>query len=149
MSPVTVGSEDKSVVPDHTVLFITCATAEEAYFFAGVLNSIPVRVALYCQSVGVQTQRYFTVDIARVQKLYFNKSSKLHKDIARLSQSAHDAARRGTGLEKVEEDLAACIGELWDINKSQIKKITELYRLVQNFRHAASVEEELEDEGEQ
>lgn len=67
--PSTVGTECKTVVPDHTVLFITCRTADEGYFFAGVLNSIPARVALYCQSVGVQTQRYFTVDIARVQKL--------------------------------------------------------------------------------
>lgn len=147
VDPSPVGSECKTVVPDHTLLFITCRTADEAYFFAGVLNSIPVRVALYCQSVGVQTQRYFTVDIARVRKLRFNESSELHKEITRLSRNAHEAARRGAGLEEAEEELAACVGGLWSIGKAQMRKITEFYSLLQSFRQSrGATEEEIVDE---
>jgi hypothetical protein len=146
VKPPTAGGIRKTVVPDHTVLFITCSSEDEAYFIAGVLNSVPARVALYCQSVGVQTQRYFTVDIARVQQLSFNKSEKLHENISRLSRAAHEAAQRGTGLEKAEEDIASCVGELWNINKTQLRQIHDLYRLLQAFRQSQTVEEDLEDE---
>ena len=84
-----------------------------------------------------------------MQKLRFNESIKLHRKIAALSRCAHVSARKGTGLDTVEEKLANCVGELWGINKSQMSKITELYGLLQQFRHTESTEEEVEDEEEQ
>ena len=71
-TPLETSRTRKPIIPDHKLLFLTCHQGEEAHFLAGVLNSIPVRVALYSASVGVQTQSYYPTDISRLQIPAFN-----------------------------------------------------------------------------
>jgi hypothetical protein len=68
--------EGQPIIPDHKMLFIDCKREEEAYFLAGVLNSIPARCALYSASVGVQTQSYYPPDISRIRLSAFDPQSK-------------------------------------------------------------------------
>jgi hypothetical protein len=76
------GSNLKPVIPDHKLLFITCRSRDESYFIAGVLNSIPVRCALYGASVGVQTQSYYPTDISRLKLPKFDRTHIAHGEIA-------------------------------------------------------------------
>jgi hypothetical protein len=143
------GKREAPVVPDHTVLFLNGRNPDEAYFFAGVLNSIPSRVALYCQSVGVQTQRYFTVDIARVRALQFSAHDAVHKRIADLSKKCHDLACSGKHPEtllSMELELAERCAELWGIGKNALKAILDAYQLIDSFRTAEVAEAEDDDE---
>jgi hypothetical protein len=68
--------EGQPIIPDHKMLFIDCKREEEAYFLAGVLNSIPARCALYSAFVGVQTQSYYPPDISRIRLSAFDPQSK-------------------------------------------------------------------------
>ncbi len=53
IGPSSLGVPDgKPAVPDHTLLFLTCLTEEESLFLAGMLNSVPGRVALYQRFSG-------------------------------------------------------------------------------------------------
>ena len=73
------GDTEKAGDPrSHTAIPNMPSFPEEAYFLAGVLNSIPCRTALYSASVGVQTQRYFPTDVSRVRLPEFSPKDGKH-----------------------------------------------------------------------
>ncbi len=122
------------IVPDHKLAFITCAEEDEAYFLAGLLNSIPIRVALYGASVGLQTQTYSPTDVSRVRLPIFDRSCAAHEQIVRCSKECHEFAAQGTETMPHELQLAEAVAELWAISKAEVKGILRAYAEIRRFR---------------
>jgi hypothetical protein len=139
------------VIPDHTLLFLSCDQADEAFFLAGLLNSIPVRVGLYCASVGVQTQRYFPTDVSRVRLPKLDPSAKAHQDIVRLSQLCHEEALKGANQSRASElELAKAVASVWEVNVKALAALVQAYDEISTFRSRGSgaAATETDDEGE-
>ncbi|MEX0802237.1 MAG: N-6 DNA methylase [Candidatus Binatia bacterium] len=135
------GGSLKPVIPDHTVLFLTSDTEEEAYFIAGLLNSAPGRAALYSASVGVQTQRYFPTDVSRLLLPEFNAKERTHHEVAELSRELHDSAETdpdNTNTD-VESRLSDATAELWGLDPSESEAIMSYYCQLQQFRRRPDV----------
>jgi hypothetical protein len=144
----TESSNSKTVIPDHTLLFITCDSASEAYFIAGLLNSVPARTALYCASVGVQTQRYFPTDVSRVKIPTFRPSDTDHREVIRLSKACHELAASGSSadsLNGVEHDLTRAAANIWSISGRQVRELVKFYGELCEFRQRRSNPEASEE----
>ena len=131
------GKDSAPVVPDHTVLFIACQSADEAHFFCGLLNSIPSRVALYCCSVGVQTQRYFPTDVARVKLPAFGPSDEVHRSVVRLSKLCHkeaSGANDASALNSLERELTKTVAPIWGISQREVSVVAHAFEEIQGFR---------------
>jgi hypothetical protein len=142
VEPTSVdGVRDRPIIPDHKLLFITCDTRGEAYFLAGLLNSVPARAALYSASVGVQTQSYYPTDVARIRLPEFDESKELHRDIVRISKECHrqatldpkDVAQKGLELE-----LAQCASGLWNISTKEAVSLLAYYSEIRILRKRSS-----------
>jgi hypothetical protein len=130
------------VIADHTLLFMTCGTAEEAYFTAGMLNSCTARVALYCASVGVQTQRYFPTDVSRVRMPPFSNKNKDHALIVKLSKRCHTIAEADGDLADAEAELAGAVAAVQGLTPKELASLTAVYRDIQTFRSRRPTEDE-------
>jgi hypothetical protein len=131
------GFDGKPVIPDHTLLFLTCESRDEAYFLAGVLNSIPCRAALYSASGGVQTQRYFPTDVSRIRLPEFDTQNDTHREIIKISVGCHRAAEQGKlGDTPTNEELSLAerVSEMWGIKPKELERITDYYRDILAFR---------------
>jgi SAM-dependent methyltransferase len=124
------------VIPDHKLLFIACENGDEAHFLAGVLNSVPVRCALYSASVGVQTQSYYPTDVSRVRLPEFDPKNKLHCKVVDLSRGLHKSARNADSVEQAEREaeLAATVAPLWNISASELKRLFSYYEELRSLR---------------
>jgi hypothetical protein len=150
VGPVALaGLAGKPVIPDHTLLFLTCQSKDEAYFIGGVLNSIPCRAALYSASAGVQTQRYFPTDVSRIRLPEFDPKDSKHREVIRLSISCHESAdgtRSVDAPSKEEIELAGIVSELWKIDRKEQQHVMDYYTEILTFRSRhGGVQEEAED----
>ena len=138
VGPTTFGGlAPRPVVPDHTLLFIACQTEDEAYFQAGLLNSLPARSALYSASVGVQTQRYFPTDVSRVLLPQYQPEDSMHREVVRISRACHEGAAEGEKhprLSDVEMELAIAVSAMWNISRKELKHIVDYYGEIQSLR---------------
>lgn len=143
------GLPSRPVVPDHTLLFISCQTEDQAHFQAGILNSLPARSALYCASVGVQTQRYFPTDVSRIRLPEFDAKNETHREIVRLSRACHEGSVRRNASRSpndAEMKLAAVVSTMWSISRKELKDIIDFYREIQNLRSRGSASDDDEAE---
>jgi len=139
---------DKPVIPDHTALFINADTQDEAYFCAGLLNSIPARVALYCSSVGVQTQRYFTTDVARIQGLKYDPKSPFHRAVVKASKRCHTLAvsrRLSPQFSEAEVELATASASVWNLSKSELAELLKTHDVLAKFRRTVKPSPDQDD----
>jgi SAM-dependent methyltransferase len=130
------GSDPRPVVPDHKLSFITCGEQDEAYFLAGVLNSIPARTALYSASVGVQTQSYYPTDVSRIRLPGYTPKDAAHREIVRLSKGCHRAAtaEEPKTLAKLEIELAEASAQIWGLSRKELRSLVAYYNEILTFR---------------
>jgi hypothetical protein len=148
IGPVRIeGMPSTPVVPDHTVLFVTCESENECHFIAGLLNSIPARVALHGASVGVQTQRYFPTDVSRLRIPLFKPTDASHAEIVRLSNLCHNHSTEGQHLQRLERDLAEATSGIWSIPMKQVEFLMSAYTEIQGFRRRRDKQAETDDFG--
>ena len=149
-TPLETSRTRKPIIPDHKLLFLTCHHAEEAHFLAGVLNSIPVRVALYSASVGVQTQSYYATDISRLQIPAFNGNEEIHIEIARISEQCHELAANSAEsveLRELEARLSATVATIWKISKRELTVLDGYYREILTYRGKSALADQQQVEG--
>lgn len=93
LTAAVIGPENKRpIIPDHKLMMVDAASAIEAHYLCGVLNSTPVRFAVAAYAVEIQTGVHVLKNIA-VPK--FNLVNKIHQKLADSSGNAHKAT--GTG----------------------------------------------------
>lgn len=147
-SVVSSQEGNQPVIPDHGLLYLTCESGDEAHFMAGLLNSAPARLALWCSSVGVQTQRYFPTDVSRVRLPEFRDSNKTHAAVVRLAEECHRLAGEDNrdGLTAVEEELNEAVAGIWGITPKELEQVLKAYQETKGYRSARVKDEEVDGE---
>jgi len=133
---------EKPMIPDHSVILIPIKTAIEAYYIAGILNSIIIRsiIASYTYELGQYTHIIDTFNIPK-----FDPNNNLHKKIAELSKKAHELAKciysnnkpdycktinTNEELKKVEDEIDLAVAELYGITKEELEGFKELMNIL-------------------
>jgi hypothetical protein len=106
------GEGNDLIIPEHTVIFLTTDSVDEAHYVAAVLNSEPVStiIAGYIVDNHLSTHPVENVVIPR-----FNSTVPIHCELIRLSRACHVAMAKAddvavAGSEKL---INAAVQELW------------------------------------
>ncbi|MCG2874092.1 MAG: N-6 DNA methylase [Acidilobus sp.] len=126
--------DEKPVVPDHKLMLVEAESPDEAYYIAGVLNSVIARSIIESYTCVTERETHI-LDVIKVPK--FNPNTNLHKKIAELSRRAHELARciyasskpsycaginAENELRKVEDEIDKAVAELYGISESELKE---------------------------
>jgi hypothetical protein len=143
----------KPVVPDHSVMLVPTNSLEEAYYLAGLMNSIVIRtvVASYSYEIGLYTH---ILEIIKIPKYDLNDN--LHKKIAESSKKAHELAKciyaekkpdycrsvdAEEELRRVERELDLAVGQLFELSEDDLREFEKLMAILSG---ELPVEEEVE-----
>jgi hypothetical protein len=126
-----VGS--KIVIPIDTVTLIDTATAEEAHFVCGLMNSCVARIAI--SSFSASGRGFGAPSILEYVALpEYSLNNPIHTRLAELSQQAHQLAAHQTSevsetsevskrLAEVEAQVDQAAAELWGITDKELQEI--------------------------
>jgi hypothetical protein len=117
-------SDAKVTIPDHKLMLVPFDSPEPAHFLCSILSSSPAQFLVKAYIVETSTSTH-VLDHLHIPQ--FNPKSKLHTELAALSEQAHGAMADGDqetveAIEKRIDDLAA---ELWRLTKDELKEIQE------------------------
>jgi len=132
----------KPVVPDDGTILVEAETPDEAYYIAGVLNSVVARsiIASYTYELRQETH---IIDVIKIPK--FDPSNDLHRRIAELSRRAHELARcvyvsskpsycaginAEDELRRVEDELDSAVAELYGLSEGELKEFRRLMAIL-------------------
>jgi hypothetical protein len=106
------GLENEMTIPEHTVMFLTTTSEDEAYYVAAVLNSEPVNTVV---SGYIVDNHLSTHPIENVIVPTFDPKSTLHTHLAALSRDAHQAATQSddAGVKTTEKAINQAVQNLW------------------------------------
>jgi hypothetical protein len=100
------------ILPEHTVIFLTTESADEAYYVAAVLNSNPVNtiVAGYIVDNRLSTHPVDNVTIPK-----FDPGSSVHQELVKLSRACHVSMSSADDLAvaTAEKRINATVEDLW------------------------------------
>ncbi len=134
--------DEKPVVPDHKLMLVEAESPDEAYYIAGVLNSVIARSIIESYTCVTERETHI-LDVIKVPK--FNPNNNLHKKIAELSRRAHELARciyasskpsycaginAENELRKVEDEIDKAVAELYGISESELKGFRRLMAIL-------------------
>jgi type II restriction/modification system DNA methylase subunit YeeA len=128
----------KPAIPNVKLMLVETKTSDEAYYIAGILNSVIARsiIASYTYETVISTN---IIDIIKIPK--FDPNNNLHKKIAELSKRAHELAKciysnnkpddckninAKEELKKVEDEIDLAVAELYGISKEELEGFKEL-----------------------
>ena len=114
----------KMLVPDHKLVIIPCATAQEAHYICALLNSAPFGRFAMAYSVGTQISTHLLSN-SRIPT--YDAHNHLHSDLAALSLRCHEAAAQGNDkrLGETEKSIDEFAAKLWGLSGSELKAIQE------------------------
>lgn len=109
---VSAESTEELPIPEHKLLLLATATANEAHYVAAVLNSDPVGTVItgYIVDNSVSTHPIDNIAIPR-----FDENDVIHANLAALSREAHVAAAKGDSqrVARAESAINKTVGRLW------------------------------------
>jgi hypothetical protein len=118
-------ADGKPIVPQETLCFVAAATKGEAHYLCAVLNSAPFGFAVssYSQKGGKSFASPHILENLRVP--VFDKASRLHLKLSRLSIAAHKASYDGNddAVERVELAVDRCAADLWGLSAAELADI--------------------------
>lgn len=114
--------DGKVMVPDHKVMFIPFEDELEAHFVCASLANSVAQFIVKSYVVETSTSTH-VVDHVRAPR--FNHKDKIHRELAALSEQAHQLAADGNkeaiaSIEQRADELAA---EMWGLTKAELKEI--------------------------
>ena len=110
---------DQPLVPDHTLVMISCSDLEEAHYICALLNSSPANY-IVTNYVALHPAPHILkyVNIKR-----FSRDNPLHRTLARLSNDCHRAVDQGDQgrRSKLELEIDEAAAKLWGITDDELK----------------------------
>jgi hypothetical protein len=108
----------KPIICDHKLMIIPLYDEKEAYYVAAILNSSIVRAAVKGYTIETTMDTHITKHI-RVPG--FDGENPLHLQLAELSESAHELARKNevSKLAKVERQLDKLVARVYADTEAQ------------------------------
>lgn len=122
---------EKVVVPDHTVILIPLYDRDEAYYLAGILNSTIM------EFIGTY---FVTTSLQNINIPKFDANNDLHKEIASLSEKAHELAKcifekrcgkeAENTLRDLEKALDNAVAKLYNIPEDVLEDMRKLLNIL-------------------
>jgi SAM-dependent methyltransferase len=116
--------DGKAVVPDHKLMLMGCSSAEEAHFACACLNSSIGQMAAISYAVEIQMDPHI---LEHIRVPHYNPDDPVHRQLAELSQQAHELAAQGEErveeLKEVEEEIDALVARLWGLTEEELREI--------------------------
>jgi len=147
-------TNDKPTIPDHSINFIGVNDVDEAYYIAGVLNSLIARTIIASYTYELRQETHIA-DVIKVPK--FNPQEEIYKRIAELSRRAHELARciyakvkpdyckdinAERELKNIERELDLAVARLFGLSEDDLKELENLMAILSG--EELPVEEEVE-----
>jgi hypothetical protein len=128
-----VGALDgKAVIPQETVTLVECVSHNEAHYIAALVNSAPFQFAAvaYSQEGGKSMGSMHVLEHIRIPR--YDPSNPGHRQLADLSQEAHEAARVGDEkhLQMIEAEIDRRAAMLWGLSDEELREIQKSLREV-------------------
>jgi len=117
------------IVSVETATFVPFDREIEAHFFAALMNSSPARCVIECYS-SKSTGSFGSPHVLQSTAIpKFNPQVAVHLELAELSKKAHSAVAKGSdaGLEMIDAEIDDLAAGLWNISKSELKGIQEVF----------------------
>jgi hypothetical protein len=111
------------VVPDHTIVAVSCESHSQAYFISALLNSSPAQAAVRGYIV-LHPSPHVLEHIAIPQ---FSPENKQHVRLAELAERCHAATAKGDTKTVFELELRidSVAARLWGITDDELKATRE------------------------
>jgi type II restriction/modification system DNA methylase subunit YeeA len=148
--------DGKPVIPDDGTILVEAETPDEAYYIAGVLNSIIARLIIASYTYELRQETHI-IDVIKVPK--FDPNNDLHRRIAELSRGAHEVAKciyaetkpdycnnirnPEKELEEIEKELDKAVAKLYDINEDALIDFRKLFAILSSEEVPDESEEEI------
>jgi len=124
---------DLEFLADHKAYIFTTSSKNEAYYLSAILNSSTPNIMMKdFQSRGLYGARDVHKKILDIFYPKFNEQSKVHKQLAELSEQAHKKAKAYLTAKPPKQELSAIhLGRLrLDIKRHLSKELKEIDELV-------------------
>lgn len=122
-------SEAKVAIPSDTTAFVAFANADSANYFLGLINSIPVRGAIYSISAAGRGLGTPSV-INSLQIVRYDAGNDLHNRIAssalRLTELHSQDIPSFIAIDKEENELAGLAAEYWNISPVELDQLRQI-----------------------
>jgi restriction endonuclease S subunit len=104
----------KPLVSTDTTTFFPIDNKDEALYLCAILNSEIVNN--FIKSFSSAGRGFGTPSIMNNFAIPgFNNSNETHKQLAELSEKAHNLVKRGKSIESIEQKISVVVKKLWNI----------------------------------
>lgn len=112
------------VVPDHTVILISCDEADEAHYLCAMLNSAPARLAIKNYIVLHPSPHV----MERVRVPHYEPTDQIHQRLLGLSREAHAIASGSMMgmLADVEREVDECAAQVWGLTAEELVAVSKV-----------------------
>jgi type II restriction/modification system DNA methylase subunit YeeA len=130
----------KPVIVDDSTILVNTDDINEAYYLAGILNSLPSRTIIASYSYELRQETHI-VDFIKIPK--FDSLNKTHIKIAELSKRAHELSNLKHSrssvterynvekeLEKVEREIDLAVAELFGLSEEGLREFEKLMAIL-------------------
>jgi SAM-dependent methyltransferase len=116
--------EEDPVIPDCKLMLCAAKSSNEAYYLAAVLNSAPASLIVKAYTVSTQISTH-VLDYVGVPE--FAMGNTVHRELAQLSRSAHEAADRDDciRLRQLEHAIDQCAAQIWGLSEAELTEIKQ------------------------
>lgn len=113
---------DKLVIPNEKLMLVSCHQEAEAYALCAFLNSAPVRFGVQSFMISTQIAPHI---ISRLSIPVFLSANLAHRQLAALSQQAHEATAAGDAarVREIEAEIDRLAAELWGLSEQELEEI--------------------------
>ena len=116
--------DEKPILPEHHVMFVSLTSQEEAHYLSAALNSSLSRVAIaaYTTTTGISTHVLGNIALPT-----FRAKHKEHKRLADLSRQCHTAAVKGDAntVAELAAEIDRAAAKLWGITDDELRAIQD------------------------
>jgi len=114
LSSIRTDFGTKPMISTHTSAFFPVDNKEEAHYLCAILNSEIVNN--FIKSFSSAGRGFGTPSIMNNFAIpRFNNSNETHKQLAELSEKAHNFVKRGKSIEDIEKQINTVAKKLWNI----------------------------------
>lgn len=123
--------DGKPIVPQETLTFVACETADEAHYLCALLNSGPVDAVV--RACNHATSRSFGTPgmLAHLQIKTYDPGNDHHRRLAELSWAAHQAAQGDVPdptLAEIEAEIDQQAAHLWHLTSGELALLQALVK---------------------
>lgn len=128
---------DREVIADHKLMLVGSESRDEAHYLCALLGSAPSTITVAAYTVSTQISTHVIENI-RIPK--FESANTSHKELAALSQRAHELAAKLADhpddedskhrLAETEDQIDRVASELWGLTDAELAEICNALELL-------------------